>query len=193
MFERFTEQARQVVVFAQEDARTLRHNYIGTKHLLLGLLREGGAGARALEPFGVTHEDVQAQVSRIIGQGEAVTTGQIPFTPRAKKVLELSLREALNNNYDYIGPEHVLLGLLREGDGVGARILTDFAPLEEILVAVPGAQSGHGFRSPRLWRLPARVPSSESHSLISPLLLGWTLFGIALGIGVLIGWAIWGS
>lgn len=193
MFERFTEQARQVVVFAQEDARTLRHNYIGTEHLLLGLLREGGAAARALEPFGVTHEDVQAQVARIVGQGDAVTTGQIPFTPRAKRVLELSLREALNNNYNYIGPEHVLLGLLREGDGVGARILMDFAPLEEIIVAVPGARTGHGFRSPRLWRLPARVPSSGSRNLVSPLVVGWTLFAVALGVGVLIGWAIWGS
>jgi hypothetical protein len=199
VFERFTEQARQVVVFAQEDARTLRHNYIGTEHLLLGLLREGGAAARALEPFGVTHGEVQAQVARIVGEGEGVTPGQIPFTPRAKKVLELSLREALHKNDDYIGPEHVLLGLVREGNGVGARILMDFAPLEEIVVAAGGqggfevAQLERGFRSPRLWRLPARVPSSGPRNLLWPLLVGWTLFGVALAVGVLIGWAIWGS
>src|SRR6266550_6015939 len=109
MFERFTEQARQVVVFAQEEARTLRHNYIGTEHLLLGLLREPSAASRALERFDLTHEEVQAQVARIIGQGDEVATGQIPFTPRAKKVLELSLREALKEGHNYIGPEHILL------------------------------------------------------------------------------------
>src|SRR6266568_9086751 len=97
MFERFTERARQVVVLAQEEARVLRHNYIGTEHILLGLVREGGAAARALDGFDVTLEEVQGQVARIIGQGDEVTTGQIPFTPRAKKVLELSLREALAN------------------------------------------------------------------------------------------------
>src|SRR6266567_7041287 len=137
MFERFTDRARQVVVLAQEEARVLRHsvlrhNYIGTEHILLGLVREGGAAARALDGFDVTLEEVQAQVARIIGQGDEVTTGQIPFTPRAKKVLELSLREALDNSESYIGPEHILLGLLREGEGVAARILMDFAQLEEI-------------------------------------------------------------
>src|SRR5205809_1794584 len=135
MFERFTERARQAVVLAQEEARTLRHNYIGTEHILLGLLREGGAAARALDPFDVTLEEVQAQIARIVGLGEEVTTGQIPFTPRAKKVLELSLREALDNGDNHIRPEHILLGLLSEGEGVAARILTDFAQLEMIRAA----------------------------------------------------------
>src|SRR5204863_5073888 len=142
MFERFTEQARQVVVFAQEEARALRHNYIGTEHILLGLLREGGAAARALEPFHVTQDGVQAQVARIIGQGDELLTGQIPFTPRTKKVLELSLREAMDNSESYIGPEHILLGLLREGEGVAARILMDFAQLEEIRAAALAVAAG---------------------------------------------------
>jgi len=142
MFERFTERARQVVVLAQGEARTLRHNYIGTEHLLLGLLREDGAAARALDEFDVTFEEVQAQVARIIGQGDEVTTGQIPFTPRAKKVLELSLREALDSGDNYIGPEHILLGMVREGDGVAARILMDFAQLEEIRAAALAVAAG---------------------------------------------------
>jgi ATP-dependent Clp protease ATP-binding subunit ClpA len=206
MFERFTEQARQVVVFAQEEARTLRHNYIGTEHLLLGLLREGGAAARVLDQFDVTLEEVQAQVARIVGQGDEVTTGQIPFTPRAKKVLELSLREALDNSESYIGPEHVLLGLVREGDGVGARILMDYAPLEEIVVATlkearrtreeagfePRFQRAHSFRSPGLWRMPMQGARYGPRNLVWPLLAGWALFGVALGVGPLIGWAIWG-
>jgi ATP-dependent Clp protease ATP-binding subunit ClpA len=127
MFERFTERARAVVVFAQDEARTLRYNYIGTEHLLLGLLREeDGLAARALEAFGVTLEEVRGQVARIIGQGEEVTTGQIPFTPRAKKVLELALREAISIGHNHIGTEHVLLGLARENEGVAMRILLDF-------------------------------------------------------------------
>src|SRR5207253_7953647 len=109
MFERFTERARQVVVLAQEEARTLKHNYIGTEHILLGLLREEeGLGARVLESLGVTLEEVQGQVARIVGEGDEVTTGQIPFTPRAKKVLELALREAQSMNHNYIGTEHLL-------------------------------------------------------------------------------------
>src|SRR5436305_2183656 len=127
MFERFTERARQVVVLAQDEARTLRHNYIGTEHVLLGLLREEqGLAARVLESLNVTVEDVRVQVARIVGQGDELTTGQIPFTPRAKKVLELSLREALALGHNYIGTEHILLGLVRENDGVGMRILQGF-------------------------------------------------------------------
>src|ERR671922_1476889 len=126
MFERFTERARQVVVLAQEEARSLRHNYIGTEHLLLGLLREEGVAAKLLDSFDVTVEEVRAQVARIVGQGDEVVTGQIPFTPRAKKVLELSLREALSLGHNYIGTEHILLGLVRENEGVAARILLDF-------------------------------------------------------------------
>src|SRR3978361_1687773 len=128
MFERFTERARQVVVLAQEEARTLKHNYIGTEHILLGLLREEeGLAARVLESLDITVERVRAQVVRIVGSGEEVTSGQIPFTPRAKKVLELALREALSLGHNYIGNEHILLGLVRENEGVAARILLAFA------------------------------------------------------------------
>ena len=124
MFERFTERARQVVVLAQDEARALKHNYIGTEHILLGLLREEeGLAARVLESLDITVEEVRAQVARIVGQGDEVTTGQIPFTPRAKKVLELALREALSLGHNYIGTEHVLLGLARENGGVATRIL----------------------------------------------------------------------
>src|SRR5207244_2358921 len=127
MFERFTERARQVVVLAQDEARALKHNYIGTEHLLLGLLREEeGLAARVLESLDVTVEEVRAQVARIVGMGDEVTAGQIPFTPRAKKVLELSLREALALSHNYIGTEHILLGLARENEGVASRILLDF-------------------------------------------------------------------
>ncbi len=127
MFERFTERARQVVVLAQEEARTLKHNYIGTEHILLGLLREEeGLAARVLEGLEITVEEVRGQVIRIVGAGEEVTSGQIPFTPRAKKVLELALREALSLGHNYIGTEHILLGLVRENEGVAARILADF-------------------------------------------------------------------
>ena len=128
MFERFTERARQVVVLAQDEARALKHNYIGTEHILLGLLREEeGLAARVLESLDITVEEVRAQVARIVGQGDEVTSGQIPFTPRAKKVLELALREALSLGHNYIGTEHILLGLVRENEGVAARILLDFA------------------------------------------------------------------
>jgi ATP-dependent Clp protease ATP-binding subunit ClpA len=124
MFERFTERARQVVVLAQEEARTLKHNYIGTEHILLGLLREEeGLAARVLESLEITVERVRAQVVRIVGSGEEVTSGQIPFTPRAKKVLELALREALSLGHNYIGTEHILLGLVRESEGVAAKAL----------------------------------------------------------------------
>jgi ATP-dependent Clp protease ATP-binding subunit ClpA len=127
MFERFTERARQVVVFAQGEARALKHNYIGTEHLLLGLLREeDGLAARVLDSFDVTLEEARAMVARIVGEGEDVATGQIPFTPRAKKVLELSLREAIALGHNYIGTEHILLGVVRENEGVAARILLDF-------------------------------------------------------------------
>ena len=127
MFERFTEQARQMVVLAQEEARLLKHNYIGTEHLLLGLLRdEGGPAGRVLESLGVTSSRVRAQVVQIVGSGEEVTSGQIPFTPRAKKVLELALREALSLDHNYIGTEHVLLGLVLENGGLAMRILLDF-------------------------------------------------------------------
>src|SRR5690242_4125510 len=148
MFERFTERARQVVVLAQDEARTLKHNYIGTEHILLGLLREEeGLAARVLESLDITVEEVRAQVARIVGQGDEVTTGQIPFTPRAKKVLELALREALSLGHNYIGTEHILLGLVRENEGVAARILLDFdADAEKIRNEIIRMLSGPGRR-----------------------------------------------
>jgi ATP-dependent Clp protease ATP-binding subunit ClpC len=205
MFERFTEQARQVVVFAQEEARGLGHNHIGTEHILLGLLLEGGGAARALDRFHVTQDGVQAEVARIIGQGDEVLTGQIPFTPRAKKVLELSLREAIDNGNRYIGPEHILLGLVREGEGVAARILMDFAQLETIrsgaLAIITAGRPGEerASRSQLSMLAPEVIEELkltravvESKKALSLLLVGWILFALALGVGVLIGWAIWG-
>src|SRR5437868_589321 len=163
VFERFTERARQVVVLAQDEARALKHNYIGTEHILLGLLREEeGLAARVLESLDITVEEVRAQVARIVGQGDEVTTGQIPFTPRAKKVLELSLREALSIGHNHIGTEHILLGLVRENDGVAARIMlelgADAKRVREEVLAVLGplpvaADVDPGGRA-RRWRRP---------------------------------------
>ena len=125
MFEKFTDKARRVVVLAQEEAKLLNHNYIGTEHILLGLIHEGeGVAAKALEALGINLEQVREQVQDIIGQGQQSPSGHIPFTPRAKKVLELSLREALQLGHSYIGTEHLLLGLIREGEGVAAQVLT---------------------------------------------------------------------
>ncbi len=136
------------MVLAQEEARTLKHNYIGTEHILLGLLREEeGLAARVLESLDITTERVRSQVVRIVGSGEEVTSGQIPFTPRAKKVLELALREALSLGHNYIGTEHILLGLVRENEGVAARILLDFdADSDKIRNEVIRMLSGPGGR-----------------------------------------------
>ena len=125
MFERFTEQARKVVVLAQEEARHFNHNYIGTEHLLIGLFRENeGIAARALKAANISLEDLRGQLGNIVGYGEEGMGGQAPFTPRSKKVLELAFREALNLGHNYIGTEHVLLGLVRESEGVATRMLT---------------------------------------------------------------------
>jgi len=171
MFERFTERARQVVVLAQEEARTLKHNYIGTEHILLGLLREEeGLAARVLESLDITVERVRAQVVRIVGSGEEVTSGQIPFTPRAKKVLELALREALSLGHNYIGTEHILLGLVRENEGVAARILLDFdADSEKIRNEVIRMLSGPGSRQ-RSGASAAAGPGSSEGKKSSKLL-----------------------
>jgi ATP-dependent Clp protease ATP-binding subunit ClpC len=126
MFQRFTERARRVVVLAQQEARMLDHNYIGTEHILLGLIREGdGVAAKALTALGISLDAMRQAVEDIIGRGAQPLpeSGHIPFTPRAKKVLELSLREAVQLGSDYIGTEHILLGLIREGDGVAAQVL----------------------------------------------------------------------
>jgi ATP-dependent Clp protease ATP-binding subunit ClpC len=125
MFERFTDRARRVVVISQEEARKLQHNYIGTEHILLGLLAvRGGVAAKVLDRFGMSQDGVRAEVVSLVGTGSTAMSGHIPFTPRAKKTLELSLREALQLNHNYIGTEHILLGLLREGEGVAAQIIT---------------------------------------------------------------------
>jgi hypothetical protein len=154
MFERFTDRARRVVVLAQEEARFLDHNYIGTEHILLGLIHEGeGVAARALESLGVSLEAVRAEVTEIIGRGAEAPTGNIPFTPRSKKVLELSLREALELGHNYIGTEHILLGLLREGQGVGAQVLVKLgAGRDQVRQVVIQLLSGYaGGRPPEQW------------------------------------------
>ncbi len=149
MFERFTDRARHVVVLAQAEARLLQHDYIGTEHLLLGLIQEGeGVAAQALTALGVQLEDVRGHVEAIIGTGKAMPTGHIPFTPRAKKVLELSLREALSLGHDYIGTEHILLGLLREGEGVAAQVLEKLGvTLAVARQEVVGLLAGHAERA----------------------------------------------
>src|SRR5215469_8869541 len=130
MFERFTNRARHVVVLAQDEAKLLNHNYIGTEHILLGLLGEPeGYADRALSRFGVSLDGTRQAVEAIIGRGKETPSGHIPFTPRAKKTLELALREALQLRHDYIGTEHILLGVIREGEGVGSQILRQHADL----------------------------------------------------------------
>src|ERR1700709_723934 len=150
MFERFTDRARRVVVLAQEEARMLNHNYIGTEHILLGLIHEGeGVAAKALESLGIALEGVRQQVEEIIGQGQQAPSGHIPFTPRAKKVLELSLREALQLGHNYIGTEHILLGLIREGEGVAAQVLARLgADLSRVRQQVIQLLSGYSGSTP---------------------------------------------
>jgi ATP-dependent Clp protease ATP-binding subunit ClpA len=145
MFERFTDRARRVMVLAQEEARLLNHNHIGTEHLLLGLIHEGeGVAAQALESLSVSLPAVRQQVEEIIGRGRQAPSGRIPFTPRAKKVLELSRREALAMGHNYVGTEHILLGLLREGDGVAAQVLVLMgADLNRVRQQVIRILSGH--------------------------------------------------
>jgi ATP-dependent Clp protease ATP-binding subunit ClpC len=146
LFERFTDRARRVVVLAQEEARLLNHNYIGTEHILLGLLNEGeGIAAQALESLDIDLASVREEVVKIIGQGQQSPSGHIPFTPRAKKVLELSLREALQLGHNYIGTEHILLGLIREGEGVAAQVLQQLgAELQKVRQTVIQLLSGPG-------------------------------------------------
>ena len=150
MFERFTDRARRVVVLAQEEARMLNHNYIGTEHILLGLIHEGeGVAAKSLESLGISLEGVRSQVEEIIGQGQQAPSGHIPFTPRAKKVLELSLREALQLGHNYIGTEHILLGLIREGEGVAAQVLVKLgADLNRVRQQVIQLLSGYQGKEP---------------------------------------------
>jgi ATP-dependent Clp protease ATP-binding subunit ClpC len=146
VFERFTNRARRVVVLAQEEARMLNHNYIGTEHILLGLSHEGeGVAAQTLQSLGISLRQVRQEVEAIIGQGQSAPSAHIPFTPRAKKVLELALREALQLNHDYIGTEHILLGVVREGEGVAAQILLRLGAdlprvRREVIALLPGRQ-----------------------------------------------------
>jgi ATP-dependent Clp protease ATP-binding subunit ClpC len=164
MFERFTAKARRSIVLAQEEARILDHNYIGTEHILLGLINEAqGIAPRVLTQFGLTLEGTRAEVTAIVGAGKQPTPGgHIPFTPRAKKVLELSLREALSLHHNYIGTEHILLGLIREENGVAAQVLREHADLLQIRTAVLDMLEGTapaGERRRRVWarRLPLQV------------------------------------
>ena len=188
MFERFTDRARRVVVLAQEEARILNHNYIGTEHILLGLLREDeGVAAEALKALDISLETVRQQVEEIIGQGQQAPSGHIPFTPRAKKVLELSLREALQLGHNYIGTEHILLGLIHEGHGVAAQVLVrlgaDLNRVRQQVVELVNAQEGESevsrpfAGSPRSWErgevlkalrvISARLEAIEQHLGIS--------------------------
>jgi ATP-dependent Clp protease ATP-binding subunit ClpC len=164
MFERFTDRARRVVVLAQEEARMLNHNYIGTEHILLGLIHEGeGVAAKALTSLGISLEAVRQQIEEIIGQGQQAPSGHIPFTPRAKKVLELSLREALQLGHNYIGTEHILLGLIREGEGVAAQVLVrlgaDLNRVRQQVVHLVGGAKGDR---------PTRIATGESVRLRAP-------------------------
>jgi ATP-dependent Clp protease ATP-binding subunit ClpC len=211
VFERFTARARQVVVLAQDEARALKHNYIGTEHILLGLLREEeGPAARVLESLDITVEEMRAQVARIVGQGDEVTTGQIPFTPRGKKVLELSLREAVSLGHKYIGTEHILLGLVRENEGVAARILLDFdADADKIRAEVMALLAGEPPKSRPRASQATRVESGaaldlrlfearlmaildEVARLRRPLPLAVLLAALGFPAGLLVGWLIWG-
>lgn len=168
MFERFTDRARRVVVLAQEEARMLNHNYIGTEHILLGLIHEGeGVAAKALESLGIALEGVRQQVEEIIGQGQQAPSGHIPFTPRAKKVLELSLREALQLGHNYIGTEHILLGLIREGEGVAAQVLVKLgADLNRVRQQVLQLLSGYQGKEPQESGTGGRGEGTPSSSLV---------------------------
>jgi ATP-dependent Clp protease ATP-binding subunit ClpC len=188
VFERFTERARQVIVLGQDEARRLKHNYIGTEHLLLGLLREKeGIAARVLESLDVTVEEVRAQVAHIVGQGDEVIGGRIPFTPRSKKVLELAFREALDLGHNYIGTEHVLLGLMRENEGVAIEILRDFGAdaetvRNEILRLLSPAQGELG-GPPRLnWEYTVRTLAGPTETWPEQLTAwrrdGWELLTV---------------
>ena len=182
MFERFTDRARRVVVLAQEEARGLNHNYIGTEHILLGLIHEGeGVASKALESLGISLEAVREQVQEIIGQGQQAPTGHIPFTPRAKKVLELSLREALQLGHNYIGTEHILLGLIREGEGVAAQVLVKLGAdlsrvrqqVIQLISGYQGGKEGSSGGSGATQAAPPRAPpparsSSTSSAATSP-------------------------
>ena len=189
MFERFTGRARQVVVLAHDEARALKHGYIGTEHILLGLLREkDGLAARVLESLGVTVDDMRAQIERIVGRGHEARLGQIPFTPRAKKVLELALREATSLGHNYIGTEHILLGLAREGEGVANRILDESGVdakriRRELLQRLASAPTVHQ----EIEIATADVAPARK----TPAIVVVAAVGVAFAFGLLLGWVLW--
>jgi ATP-dependent Clp protease ATP-binding subunit ClpC len=206
VFERFTERARQVVVLAQDEARALKHGYIGTEHILLGLLREEeGLAARVLASLDVSVDSVRAQVARIVGQGDAVPAGQIPFTPRTKKVLELALREARALGHKYIGTEHVLLGLVREGEGVAMRVLLEVgADADSIRGRVLNALSGveprvtaearsYPLASPQVIdTITSPATEARRDAREWPLVVAIVAAAASFPVGLLVGWLIWG-
>jgi ATP-dependent Clp protease ATP-binding subunit ClpC len=188
LFERFTDRARRVVVLAQEEARMLNHNYIGTEHILLGLIHEGeGVDAKALESLNISLDAVRQEVEEIIGQGQAAPTGHIPLTPRAKKVLELSFRESLQLDHNHIGTEHILLGLIREGEGVAAQVLQKLgAHLDRVRETV--IQHLHGYPAPAVTygEMPSPSPFEEREKIVLSLLIheGMATSEIAEVLGV---------
>jgi ATP-dependent Clp protease ATP-binding subunit ClpA len=191
MFERFTDRARRVVVLAQEEARMLDHNYVGTEHILLALVREGeGVAAKALESLGIRLEAVRQQVEEIIGRGKKASAGHIPFTPRAKKVLELSLRESLQLGHDYIGTEHILLGLLREGEGVAAQVLVrlgaDLNRVREQVIQLLASHQGPQpvVRAVRARPFPGRARFSQEELIRTLADLGTRLRAIEEHLGL---------
>ena len=173
MFQRFTDRARRVVVLAQEEARMLNHDYVGTEHILLALIHEGeGVAAKALESLGIRLEAVREQVKQIVGQGQQAPSGHIAFTPRTKKVLELSLREAKHLGHSYIGTEHILLGMIREGRGVGAQVLVKMgAELNRVRQQVIQVLHGYQGKEPRAEGAPSPGRAGgEERMLLSQLL-----------------------
>ena len=171
MFERFTDRARRVVVLAQEEARHLDHTYIGTEHILLGLIHEReGVAAQSLESLGISLEGVRAQVVEIVGHGDEAPTGHIPFTPRAKKVLELSLREAMSLGHNYIGTEHILLGLIREGEGVAAQVLVklgaDLTRVRQQVIQLLASHPG-GAQPEQLAGMSTRITQEQAMAMVA--------------------------
>lgn len=204
MFERFTDRARRVVVLAQEESRLLNHSYIGTEHLLLALLNEGeGIGCQALVRHGISLETAREQVREIIGEGTTSPKGHIPFTPRAKKILEMALRESLQLGHNYIGSEHILLGMVREGDGVAAQVLAQkgitLEPLRdtvlELLKANPEEREAARRPWPRVERTPLclhppgslryssiEIPSETDQPLVPAILVTCSNCQVSIGV-----------
>jgi ATP-dependent Clp protease ATP-binding subunit ClpC len=197
VFERFTDRARQVIVLAQDEARGLKHNYLGTEHILLGLLREEeGVAARVLDSLDITVEEVRPQVVRIVGEGDKITSGEMPLAPRAKKVLVLALREALSLGHKDVGTEHILLGLVREDEGTAARILLDFdADTEKIRNEIIRRLSSPGLHEQSATWEPRTIRFASPRSSAVQRWFQWPsmVTGAALlGLGLLIGRLIWG-